>query len=59
MDKLKPCPFCGREATQPYLMLPRKQRKWGVMCKQCGCRVDRYEVREDAIDAWNRRTVTP
>ena len=58
MAELKPCPFCGGEAKYVYAM-PYN----AVKCKKCkswGKTVlDRYEQRdgkENAIEAWNRRT---
>ena len=52
MDELKPCPFCGGDAT-----LWREggvDRPYHILCG-CGGRVGWFETREEAIAAWNRR----
>lgn len=66
--KLKPCPFCGGEAS----LLRRHKRLDGggwykiavVECDDCGSNSGDYIVdghfgvntsEQDAIDAWNRR----
>ena len=55
---LKPCPFCGGEATTTYDSrgLPC------VMCRECGCRTapsGKWPIQSGnlryARDAWNRR----
>lgn len=56
--ELKSCPFCGGEAR-----LQRKGDGYYVICKRCGCRtpynqyqfISREKLREEAIEAWNRR----
>ena len=66
--ELKPCPFCGGEATvtiAPYAGVAF------VECKQCSAMMGRYhkggatnhhgfwthfESKEEAAEAWNRRT---
>ena len=53
MEELKPCPFCGAKAT-----LWREggvDRPYHILCG-CGGRVGWFETREEAIEAWNRRT---
>jgi Lar family restriction alleviation protein len=55
-NELKPCPFCGGEATLwkiretdgPYY------RPYHILCG-CGGRVGWFEEKKEAIDAWNRR----
>lgn len=58
-DKLKPCPFCGREAT----VHARKDEEagqifYGCMCKNTGCCMipTLYMTKMQAIELWNRRT---
>ena len=60
-ERLKPCPFCGGTA--------KVQRSYGfykVYCTECkatnlklvvgGTCLDSYKTRQEAIEAWNRRT---
>lgn len=67
MNNLKPCPFCGGEATvtiAPILGVAF------IECKHCSAMMGRYqkggrtdhdgfwthfESKEEAIEAWNRR----
>lgn len=64
---LKPCPFCGCAATfvKHSVGVPdtRGFDKWdAVACKHCratiGAHDRRFRSREDARDAWNRRTLS-
>lgn len=53
MDNLKPCPFCGGEASvKDYL-----KGKYAVGCDIGGCLASLfpYDTIEEAIAAWNRR----
>ncbi len=50
--ELLPCPFCGGEADYEYDL-------YMVICKACGACTDLRETTEEAIAAWNRRTVPP
>ena len=51
--KLKPCPFCGSEATL------YEYRWWGISygveCTKCDAILEGYSTKEEAIEAWNRR----
>ena len=56
--KLKPCPFCGGEAVFA--------REWEIFnknyvhCLECRVQIGFEHTREDAIEAWNRRsTIKP
>lgn len=64
MTELKPCPFCGGEATPVYcengsqytsnIMMINKRGT--VKCKRCEIRLPRiYSRVSKAIEAWNRR----
>lgn len=64
--KLKPCPFCGGNSV---LVLTEKELEEDqtksdyvtVVCDilngGCGAKSGFRQQREDAVDAWNRRTV--
>lgn len=55
MAELKPCPFCGGEATLSY------NTAYGFCpwCDNTDCILNDlthgYETEEEAIEAWNRR----
>ena len=64
MAELKRCPFCGGEAgllCGDYKSQQKSQEVWIVGCNTGGClgRIFpvkvRYESREEAAEAWNRR----
>jgi Lar family restriction alleviation protein len=49
-DKLKPCPFCGGEAS----VVNGYCSHW-ITCKTCFCGTDVFEELEEAINRWNTR----
>lgn len=51
-QKLKPCPFCGGEAS----IYVAYDDGYCVCCDECGCCLPVYNTEEDAIREWNRRT---
>lgn len=56
-DKLLPCPFCGGEAEY----YGECDMVW-VRCSRYGCyaeMISRFDEPEDAVAAWNRRTLPP
>ena len=66
MDKLKPCPFCGR--NHGLLVASTRQyidgvliEQWSVFCDAsgdkvgCGAMCGYHDSKEKAIEAWNRR----
>ena len=66
-DKLKPCPFCGREAIlvkneHPRLHRPSRNGQYHVACYECDLMMGydedyggQFDTKEEAIEAWNRR----
>lgn len=64
-EELKPCPFCGGEATlkdaRKYLVVSKHSyiTPFSVGCENRHCKVKPYtwycDNEQDAIDAWNRR----
>lgn len=53
MSDLKPCPFCGGEAKLDIFA-----DMYVVHCKNygCQCQTTAHCRKEDAVEAWNRRT---
>ncbi len=54
-EKLKPCPFCGNEKLVILTCVALTIYDWKVLCEHCNVFVRGY-TKEEAIDAWNRRT---
>jgi Lar family restriction alleviation protein len=51
-EKLKPCPFCGSDATA----IQAKSGVWFIRCVSNLCAVHvRGEQKESAIHKWNQR----
>lgn len=57
MSELKPCPFCGGEGCLQEHIFVGYTNTYGVVCLDC-CAETRqfFRTREEAIEAWNRRT---
>lgn len=64
MSELKPCPFCGGEATVVYCENRSEytsnvlylNRRGTVRCKRCEIRLPRvYRRASKAIEVWNKR----
>jgi Lar family restriction alleviation protein len=55
--KMLPCPFCGGEACMHEHVFTGYSSTFGVVCLDC-CAETRqfYDIKEEAIAAWNRRT---
>jgi len=54
-EKLKPCPFCGGEATC-HTQANFRASTFAIRCKSCGCFSALYDDFPQAIAAWNART---
>jgi Lar family restriction alleviation protein len=59
MAKNKPCPFCGSDSIVVYKHYAESAGlKYGGYypeCVICGCRLDYYKSKKDALKAWNER----
>lgn len=54
--KLKPCPFCGGEASpliKPFIGADGSGLV--IECDRCWCSTGYYETEAEAIEAWNTR----
>ena len=58
MPELKPCPFCGGEATVLPVAMPKSIRHQPSCDEEngCGLTLRHYSTEADAIAAWNTRT---
>lgn len=62
MEELKPCPFCGREATINHEYSNKTGDWYAVGCLNKSCPMEIVRVttglrstKAEAIEAWNRR----
>ena len=60
-EKLKPCPFCGGNASlhfDPEGVKDTMGRKWAytITCNRCAASSGLCFSMEQAVDAWNRRS---
>jgi len=56
--KLKPCPFCGKQAEvffEPNESDSNDECKWVVVCNGCASCGGYWKEKEKSIDAWNCR----
>lgn len=51
---LKPCPFCGGEATFGGNRRTGKRDIY-VYCMKCNARIKKFEKQKDAVEFWNTR----
>lgn len=57
--ELLPCPFC-RNAGFISVMTHETHPLYKAQCCECECKIGcYYSVRQDAIDVWNTRVITP
>lgn len=55
-NELKPCPFCGGEASfEQHKMRDFDVMVYYVRCCRCGCSTSRYVERSPAATMWNTR----
>lgn len=56
-EKLKHCPFCGGEASI-YEVSNDEENFVGYMvsCDDCDCGTTVFNVRDTAVQSWNKRT---
>ncbi len=57
MSILKPCPFCGGNASMHCDDPDYRDKLYFVMCDDCSCSTD-YLPEEAAAETWNRRATT-
>lgn len=57
--ELKPCPFCGEEATLQRYFDPHEDIAFYVACSGESCEVspmtNDFRTEQEAIEAWNHR----
>lgn len=59
--ELKPCPFCGGEASiheikEDFLGLGWKIKGYAIFCKSCRASTEYDTNRNKVTEKWNRRT---
>jgi Lar family restriction alleviation protein len=59
MAENKTCPFCGSDSIEVYTHYGESAGiQYGGYypeCTVCGCRLNYYDSREEALKAWNER----
>jgi Lar family restriction alleviation protein len=61
-EKLKPCPFCGKEKITIHSIDPDIERfddNFWAICKSCFSFGPPSNTKKEAIAAWNKRTEQP
>lgn len=57
-DRLKPCPFCGGEASIKISYITQEGvvvGKYKSLCNECQCTKEGFDTKREAIKAWNIR----
>lgn len=56
--KSEPCPLCGGEAITESRFVSYEgvvTIRHDVICNGCGCKIENFQSKEQAINRWNRR----
>lgn len=56
--KPEPCPLCGGEAITESRFVSYEgvvTIRHDVICNGCGCKIENFQSKEQAINRWNRR----
>jgi len=59
MEELKPCPFCGSdilEMDRELAEFDNQAERWFITCYECPCQGVIGDDKQEAIEAWNKRT---
>ena len=56
-DKLKPCPFCGADASSEFFS--NDGGGWSIFCDECHANSVTTPSKAEAIAAWNTRATPP
>lgn len=56
MERLKPCPFCGRKGELRSMRFGmEREPRWAVTCVACAIAIGWEDSEEEAVKRWNRR----
>ena len=57
MAGLKPCPFCSHQKTYIYHDIDSELgTAFAIVCDKCGATGPFEDTKQQAIDAWNKRS---
>ena len=57
VDKLKSCPFCGADGT--IMEAQGKGPPYIASCRRCPASMSLEWIKDEAVNAWNKRTPAP